>query len=84
MGGHRHGGRRRVAAGPEAIGARALKLPALYDGIARVKSRGRGQTDVLASDALGAAIGAHMRSKASSTSVGRLANGVTVDWKKSF
>jgi hypothetical protein len=84
MGGHRHGGRRCVAAGPEAIGARALELLAPYEGVARVKSRGHWRTDVLSSDAIGAAIGAHIHSKASSISVGRLLNGVTVGWKKRF
>jgi hypothetical protein len=49
-----------------------------------VKSPGHGQTDVLASDAIGAAMGAHMHSKASSISVGLLPNGVTVGSKKSF
>jgi hypothetical protein len=49
-----------------------------------VKSRGHWRTDVLSSDAIGAAIGAHIHSKASSISVGRLLNGVTVGWKKRF
>jgi undecaprenyl-diphosphatase len=62
----------------------ALELLPIYDGIARVKSRGHWQTDVLASYAIGTAIGAHMHSKASSISVGLLPHGLTVGWKKSF
>lgn len=62
----------------------ALELLPIYDGIARVKSRGHWQTDVLASYAIGTAIGGYMHAQSSSISVGLLPHGLTVGWKKSF
>jgi hypothetical protein len=62
----------------------ALELLPVYDGIARVKSRAHWQTDVLASYAIGTAIGAYMHSRPTSISVGLLPRGITVGWKTSF
>jgi len=56
----------------------------VYDGVARMKSRAHWQTDVLASFAIGSAIGYYAHSRTSSLSVGLLPHGVTVGWKKSF
>ena len=62
----------------------ALELLPVYDGIARVKSRAHWQSDVLASFAIGTAVGLYMHARPSSLSVGVLPRGVTVGWKKSF
>jgi len=62
----------------------ALELLPLYDAVARVKARSHWQSDVLASFAIGTAIGAYAHSRSSSLSVGVLPRGLTVGWKKSF
>ena len=62
----------------------ALELLPLYDAIARVKVRAHWQSDVLASFAIGTALGAYTHSRASSLSVGVLPRGVTIGWKKAF
>lgn len=62
----------------------ALELLPLYDAIARVKVRAHWQSDVLASFAIGTAIGVYAHSRSSSLSVGILPRGVTIGWKKSF
>lgn len=62
----------------------ALELLPLYDAIARVKVRAHWQSDVLASFAIGTAIGYYTHSRSSSLTVGVLPGGVTVGWKKSF
>jgi membrane-associated phospholipid phosphatase len=56
----------------------------VYDAIARVRARAHWQTDVLASLAIGSAIGYYSHSRQGSISVGLLPHGVTVGWKKSF
>ncbi len=62
----------------------ALELLPLYDSVARVKVRAHWQSDVLASFAIGTAIGAFAHSRSSAISVGLLPHGLTVGWKKSF
>ncbi|MEO6364256.1 MAG: phosphatase PAP2 family protein [Caldimonas sp.] len=62
----------------------ALELLPLYDAVARVKVRAHWQTDVLASFAIGTALGVFAHSRNESISVGVLPRGVTVGWKKSF
>ena len=62
----------------------ALELLPVYDGIARVKSRAHWQSDVLASFAIGSALGYYAHSRTSSLSVGILPHGVTIGWKKRF
>ncbi|MEO7057464.1 MAG: phosphatase PAP2 family protein [Caldimonas sp.] len=62
----------------------ALELLPLYDAVARVKVRAHWQSDVLASFAIGTAIGVYAHSRSSSLTVGVLPRGVTVGWKKSF
>ena len=62
----------------------ALELLPLYDAVARVKVRSHWQSDVLASFAIGTAIGAYAHSRSSSLTVGVLPRGLTVGWKKSF
>jgi undecaprenyl-diphosphatase len=62
----------------------ALELLPAFDAVARVKSRAHWQSDVLASFAIGTAIGAYAHSRTSSISVGVLPHGLTVGWKKSF
>lgn len=62
----------------------ALELLPLYDAVARVKVRAHWQTDVLASFAIGTALGVYAHSRNESISVGVLPRGVTVGWKKSF
>jgi membrane-associated phospholipid phosphatase len=62
----------------------ALELLPVYDGIARVKSRGHWQTDVLASLAIGTAIGANMHVRPDSIMVGLLPHGFSVGWKTRF
>jgi len=62
----------------------ALELLPAYDAIARVKSQAHWQTDVLASFAIGTAIGYYTHSRSTALSVGLLPHGLTVGWKKSF
>ena len=62
----------------------ALELLPIYDAIARVKVRAHWQSDVLASYAIGTAIGWYAHSRKSSLSVGLLPRGVTVGWKENF
>ena len=62
----------------------ALEILPLYDAVARVKVQAHWQSDVLASFAIGTAIGAYAHSRTSAISVGILPGGVTVGWKKSF
>lgn len=62
----------------------ALELLPVYDSIARVKSHAHWQTDVLASFAIGSAVGYYTHTRSSSLSVGILPKGVTVGWKKAF
>ena len=66
---------------PAVWGLAALPV---YDAFARVRSRAHWQTDVLASLAVGSAIGYYAHSRQNSISVGVLPHGVTVGWKKSF
>jgi hypothetical protein len=61
-----------------------LELLPLYDAVARVKVRAHWQSDVLASFAIGTALGAYAHARQSSLSVGLLPHGVTVGWKTSF
>lgn len=61
-----------------------LEALPLYDAIARVKVRAHWQSDVLASFAIGTAIGAYTHARSDSLSVGVLPHGITVGWKKSF
>ncbi len=56
----------------------------IYDAVARVKARAHWQSDVLASFAIGTAIGAYAHSRSSSISVGLLPGGFSVGWKKNF
>jgi membrane-associated phospholipid phosphatase len=62
----------------------ALELLPAYDAVARVKSRAHWQSDVLASFAIGTAIGYYTHSRPTALSVGLLPRGLTVGWKKSF
>lgn len=62
----------------------ALELLPIYDAVARVKVRAHWQSDVLASFALGTAVGVYAHSRSSSLTVGLLPRGVTIGWKKSF
>jgi undecaprenyl-diphosphatase len=62
----------------------ALELLPLYDGVARMKVWGHWQTDVLASLAIGTALGAYAHSRPTSISVGLLPHGVTIGWKTRF
>ena len=62
----------------------ALAALPVYDAVARVKVRGHWQSDVLASLAIGTAIGVYAHSRESSLTVGVLPRGVTIGWKKSF
>jgi undecaprenyl-diphosphatase len=62
----------------------ALTILPVYDAVARVKVRAHWQSDVIASLALGGAIGAYARSRSESIFVGVLPGGITVGWKKSF
>lgn len=62
----------------------ALELLPVYDAVARVKLRAHWQSDVLASFAIGTAIGVYAHSRSSSLTVGVLPRGVTIGWKKSF
>lgn len=62
----------------------ALGLLPVYDAVARVKVKAHWQSDVVASLAIGTAIGVWTHSRSSSLSVGVLPRGVTIGWKKSF
>ncbi len=62
----------------------ALEVLPLYDAVARVKVKAHWQSDVLASFAIGTAIGAYTHSRSAAISVGLLPRGVTIGWKKSF
>jgi undecaprenyl-diphosphatase len=62
----------------------ALELLPVYDSIARVRSRAHWQSDVLASFAIGSAIGWYAHSRPTSFTVGVLPHGISVGWKKSF
>jgi undecaprenyl-diphosphatase len=54
----------------------------ICDGVARMKVRGHWPTDVIASLAIGTALGAYAHS--SSLSVGLLPRGVAIGWKTRF
>ena len=62
----------------------ALELLPIYDAVARVKVRAHWQSDVVASLAIGTALGAYAHSRPSAISVGILPRGMTIGWKKSF
>ena len=62
----------------------ALELLPVYDAIARVKVKAHWQSDVLASFAIGTALGAWTHSRPSSLSVSVLPRGITIGWKKNF
>jgi membrane-associated phospholipid phosphatase len=62
----------------------ALAALPVYDGIARVKVNAHWQTDVLASMAIGTALGVYAHSRPIPISVSLLPHGVTVGWRKSF
>ena len=61
-----------------------LILLPVYDAVARVKTHGHWQTDVLASLAIGSAIGVYSHSRDSSFTVGVLPRGMTIGWKTTF
>ena len=62
----------------------ALELLPLYTAIARVKAQAHWQTDVLASFALGTAVGWYAHSRQTPITVNLLPRGVSVGWHKSF
>jgi membrane-associated phospholipid phosphatase len=62
----------------------ALAVLPVYDGIARVKSKGHWPSDVLASMAIGSAIGVYSHNRLLPISVGVLPRGVTIGWKTTF
>ena len=62
----------------------ALELIPLYDAVARMKTHGHWQTDVLAGWALGTAVGYYSHSRHESFTVGVLPRGITVGWKAKF
>ena len=62
----------------------ALELIPLYDAVARMKTHGHWQTDVLAGWALGTAAGYYSHSRGESLTVGVLPRGITVGWKTKF
>jgi len=62
----------------------ALAALPVYDGIARVKVNAHWQTDVLASMAIGTALGVYAHARPIPISVSILPHGVTVGWRKSF
>ena len=62
----------------------ALELLPIYDAIARVKVRAHWQSDVLASFAIGTAVGYYAHSRDGSLLVGILPRGVSVGWQKRF
>jgi undecaprenyl-diphosphatase len=61
-----------------------LEVLPLYVGIGRLKQQAHWQTDVLASLAIGTAIGAYAHSRDASIAVGVLPRGVTIGWKHRF
>jgi undecaprenyl-diphosphatase len=72
--------------GPRYPAAYALELLPLYDAVARVKVRAHWQTDVLASFALGTAIGwySHSHSRETPIAVKLLPGGISSGWSRSF
>jgi len=62
----------------------ALELLPAYDAVARMKSRGHWQTDVLAGFAIGTGSGYLARSRDDPLILGLLPNGLTVGFKKQF
>jgi len=62
----------------------ALELLPVYDAVARVKVRAHWQSDVLASFALGTAMGWYAHSRDHSLTVGVLPRGVSVGWHQRF
>ncbi|MDQ6684766.1 MAG: phosphatase PAP2 family protein [Pseudomonadota bacterium] len=62
----------------------ALALLPLYDAVARVKSQAHWQTDVLASLAIGTAIGYYAHGRDTPISVGILPRGITIGFHKRF
>jgi undecaprenyl-diphosphatase len=62
----------------------ALAVLPVYDGIARVKSKGHWPSDVIASMAIGSAIGLYSHNRLLPISVGVLPRGVTIGWKTTF
>lgn len=62
----------------------ALELLPAYDAVARMKVRAHWQSDVLASFAIGSAIGAYASSRAMPLTLGVLPHGFTVGWKTKF
>ena len=62
----------------------ALELLPVYDAVARVRSRAHWQSDVLASFAIGTAIGYYAHSRSMSLTVGVLPRGMTIGWSKRF
>ncbi|MEP7301704.1 MAG: phosphatase PAP2 family protein [Caldimonas sp.] len=61
-----------------------LALLPVYDAIARVRSRGHWQSDVLASLAIGSAIGYYAHSRQNALTLGVIPGGVWVGWSKRF
>jgi undecaprenyl-diphosphatase len=62
----------------------SLAVLPIYDGIARMKSQGHWQTDVLAGAALGAGIGLYNSSRDTPFSVAILPNTITIGFNKRF
>jgi len=62
----------------------ALAVLPVYDSIARVKAKGHWPSDVLASMAIGTAIGVYSHGRPLPISIGVLPRGVTIGWKTSF
>ena len=62
----------------------ALELLPIYDAIARVKARAHWQSDVLASFALGTAVGYYAHARSGSLVVGVLPRGLSVGWRQQF
>ena len=73
-----------VEYGAEHPGVYALELLPIYDAIARVKVRAQWQSDVLASFAIGTAVGYYAHSRDGSLLVSILPRGVSVGWQKRF
>ena len=70
--------------GPDHPVAYALELLPAYDAIARVRSKGHWQTDVLAAWALGTAAGYYAHNRAQPITVMVLPRGITIGLRKSF
>ena len=62
----------------------SLAVLPIYDGIARMKSQGHWQTDVLVGAALGAGIGLYNSSRDTPFSVAILPNAITIGFNKRF